>query len=177
MPNFDSKYCLTCPYRNQAHLSTEWQQERDNVPLEVEDNGSDVLLVFQAPGDAEWSARKPLQSTTKIGGTAGSRLEQSWGRKKKDRESFNITNAVQCFPGKRANGRDLAPDPRAVSACSGWFRDALRTGRYRKLIAFGKVAAQVVGIVVTLEGLTCEVKYVSHPNGGLKKTAVDELWE
>ncbi|WP_309896119.1 uracil-DNA glycosylase family protein [Archangium sp.] len=176
MPSFDSKYCLTCPYRNQKHLPPEWQQKRDNVPLEVEDNESDILLVIQAPGEAEWKAGKPLQPTTKQGGTAGIRVEQSWGRKGKQRADFNITNAVQCFPGK-ADGRDLPPDLQAVQACSGWLRDALNDGQYRQVIALGDVASLAVGFVVALEGLSCEVKHVTHPNGGLKSADLDALWE
>jgi uracil-DNA glycosylase family 4 len=175
MPSFDSRYCLKCPYRNQAHLPPEWKQNRETVPLDVDDNESDILLVAQAPGEAEWIAGKPLQPTTRQGGTAGSRIAQSWERTGKERESFNITNAVQCFPGK-GDKRDLAPAPEAVSACAGWLRDAMRARSYRKVIAFGDVAAQVVGIVVTLEDLSCEVQYVPHPTGGLRSEVLDEQW-
>lgn len=175
MPSFDSSYCLKCPYRNQAHLTQEWRQDRETVPLDVEDNESDILLVVQAPGEAEWEVGRPLQPTTRQGGTAGSRIAQSWERTRKERKSFNITNAVQCFPGK-GDKRDQAPAPQAVSACSGWLRDAMRARRYRKVIAFGEVAAQVVGIVVTLEDLLCEVKYVPHPNSGLRNEVLDEQW-
>jgi len=176
MPSFDSRYCFKCPYKNQAHLPPKWRQDRETVPLDVEDNESDILLVVQAPGEAEWAVGKPLQPTTRRGGTAGIRVAQSWERTGKERESFNITNAVQCFPGK-GNKRDRPPDPRAVIACSGWLRDAMSARRYRRVIAFGDVAAQVVGIVVTLEDLPCEVRYLPHPNSGRLRSAVlDEQW-
>ena len=175
MPSFDSSYCRRCPYRNQAHLPTELRQNRETIPLDVEDNGSDILLVAQAPGVEEWILGKPLQPTVKQGGTAGSRIAQSWERKQKERTSFNITNAVQCFPGK-GNPRDEVPAPEALSACAGWLRDAMRAREYRKVIVFGKVAAQVVGIIVALENLSCEVQYADHPSGGTLTAALDELW-
>ncbi|WP_404823558.1 uracil-DNA glycosylase family protein [Myxococcus xanthus] len=119
---------------------------------------------------------KPLQPTIKQGGTAGSRIAQSWVRRQIERASFNITNAVQCFPGKGVS-RDLAPDPKAVNACLGWLRDAMCARRYRKVIAFGDIAAQVVDIVVMLEDLHCEVQYAPHPNGGLRNKFLDDQWE
>jgi uracil-DNA glycosylase family 4 len=175
MPSFDSSYCLECPYRNQEHLPREQRQRRKTVPLDVEDHESDILLVFQAPGVEEWAEGKPLRPTRKKGGTAGCRIEQSLERKGKKRESVNITNAVQCFPGNDG-GRDHAPERRAVSACAGWLRDAMRAREYRKVIAFGDIAAQVVGIVVTLEGLNCEVQYAPHPTGGVENEVLDALW-
>ncbi|MGE6757652.1 uracil-DNA glycosylase family protein [Corallococcus sp. AS-1-12] len=181
MPSFESRHCLKCPYLDQVHLPPEWCQARETVPLDVEDNESDILLVAQAPGEAEWEIGKPLQPTVKQGGTAGSRIAQSWERTNKERKSFNITNAVQCFPGKEdpreKAPRDLAPVPAAVRACSGWLRDAMCSRRYRKVIAFGEVAALVVGIIATLEDLPCEVQYARHPNSGVSNEELDRLWE
>ncbi len=62
-------------------------------------------------------------------------------------------------------------------------KSALRARRYRKVIAFGDVAAQVAGIVVTLGHLPCEVPLSSYSTSlkgvstALASTQADAAYE
>jgi len=168
--------CTNCPYNNQAHLvSPAHITKRANPPIELEDHNSDVLLVFQAPGDIEWSAGLAIQPTKKPGGTAGVRIKKSWERKKKSRSDFNIINAVQCFPGNDGD-RDLSPNSMAICSCSKRLKDILNAKTYQKIIAFGRIAEDVVDSLVKTLKYTPNIIKGVHPNGGVTKDELDDLW-
>lgn len=168
--------CCGCPYFNQQHLSQVERTCRDDPPVEAEVNDSDVLIVALAPGTKEWKLGSPLIPCKRQGGTAGSRMEQSWKRKGKKRKDFDIIEAVQCYPGKGSNGRDKEPAGDAVNACAARLRGALQRKKYRKVIALGKAALK------SLQKANTDLKLCivegPHPTGGGKdkNTRLDALW-
>lgn len=168
--------CQNCPYCRQDHLvGTEHFSERENPPITLEDNSSTVLLVFQSPGDKEWLVGKAIQPTKKQGGTAGVRIQNSWGRKNKSRTDFDIVNAVQCFPGNEGD-RDFDPNVMAICSCANRLRGILESKEYEEIIAFGEVAKQVVECLVKKLNFTPKVVPATHPNGGVKNADLDALW-
>lgn len=173
--SYDDAICKLCPYWNQR-LDGSLRVDRKNVPLGPEINGSDTLLVFQAPGDEECHLHKPLQPIIKPGGTAGRRVELSWIRKRKSRTDYDITNVVQCFPGKKNDGRDKSPVEKAIIACSQRLYILLNTYRYRKVISFGKIANQSTSAILIKYQADIEHIKVPHPNGGLSNHVLDDLW-
>lgn len=121
------------------------------APLSMEDNGASVLLIFQAPGVEKWRRGRPLISQNSF--SAGSRMAEAFQRAEQCRRHYNITNTVQCFPGKRpqnsgARPRDNSPPRRgssplfelAASTCAnGQFRTHSRLGggRAKRYCGFG----------------------------------------
>ena len=100
--------CCGCPYKDQTHLAADEKTGRSSPPVEVEVNGSGVLIVALAPGVEEWQCGTPLMPIKKRGGTAAGRIKQSWDRKGKERSQFDIVEAVQCYPGSGGE-RDNPP--------------------------------------------------------------------
>ncbi|ADN78383.1 uracil-DNA glycosylase superfamily protein [Geobacter sulfurreducens] len=172
---YDSN-CNGCPYNQQRHLIATQRTTRTSPPVELEDHNSSTLLVFQSPGDAEWEAGKPLQPTIKVGGSAGRRIEMSWERRNRKRAEFDIINAVQCFPGNEG-GRDVAPDAMAICSCSKRFENILNTKTYEKIIVFGDISKQVITALSYKLKLSARIIPAKHPNGGVSKTELDNLWE
>ena len=136
---YDSS-CCSCPYRNQKHLPAGEQTQRADPPVDLEYNGSDTLIVLQAPGEEEWRCGRPLMAVKKKGGTAGERVRKSWDRKGKKREDFDIIEAVQCYPGRGTNNRDEKPNPGAVQACTYRLYRHLIKRKYKKIVALGETA-------------------------------------
>ena len=168
--------CYNCPYNNQIHLAkTPYITTRNTPPIELEDNQSDILLVFQAPGSEEWKVGFAIQPTVKPGGTAGSRLLQSWNRKSKSRSDFDIINTVQCFPGNTGN-RDTAPNVMAICCCSKRLLLVLQSKSYRKIITFGDLAFQVVSNLILSCSHQPQLIQARHPNGGVSQKILDSLW-
>lgn len=58
-------HCKDCPYNNQEHLVGSTHFAQGLSPVELKDNDSNILLVFQAPGIEEWKLGKPIQPTIK----------------------------------------------------------------------------------------------------------------
>lgn len=146
------------------------------MPIGLEDNGSNVLLVFQAPGDVEWVKGLAIQPTQKVGGSAGRRIELSWGRTNQKRTNFDIINTVQCFPGNN-NNRDLEPNVMAICSCSKRLNSILIKKQYNKIITFGEIANEVV--LVILQNITNNKPIIiksKHPNGGVSQQELDKLW-
>jgi len=172
------EHCQNCPYYNQAHLiNTSYQTTRTLAPVGLEDNSSDTLLVFQSPGVEEWRVGKPLQITPR---SAGKRIDLSWGRVRKHRQSqnpirtdFNIINAVQCFQGKVSSGRDAKPKAMAVRCCSNRLLTILQQTNYTKVIAFGDIAQQI------LPRLQSRLNPINHPHPTSTKSrnvTLNALW-
>lgn len=168
--------CHSCPYHQQGHLREEgFRTARVSPPVELEDNGSATLLVFQAPGDVEWKVGRPIQPTKKIGGSAGVRILNSWVRKGLKRDSFDIINAVQCFTDNAGN-RDFSPNTMAICCCSNRLKYIIDAKQYTRIITFGDVAFEVVSHLVQSALHRPIVKKAPHPNSGVKNDVLDALW-
>jgi uracil-DNA glycosylase len=123
----------------------------------------------------EWDAGKPIQPTQKRGGTAGVRIQNSWHRKGKTREDFDIINAVQCFPGK-GDKRDFQPNSDAKSCCAKRLKGILEHGAYREIVVFGDVAFETVNSLISGSSVNPLVIRAAHPNRGVSKSTLDSLW-
>jgi uracil-DNA glycosylase family 4 len=142
----------------------------------MEDNKGSILLIFQAPGINEWTNGRPVSSPESR--SAGMRLEAAFAHCGTTRASYNITNAVQCFPGKQENprggkcARDKAPLAAARRHCADWLREDLNAHRYKRVVVFGSLARK------TVKELDCVEKtrfiFKKHPSGGLSN---DDLYE
>ena len=176
MPNTYKSHCDGCPYDEARHLSTEDKATR-STPLSMENNCASILLVFQAPGENEWEEGRPICSEAP--GSAGTRLKDAFRKLGKTREDFNITNCVQCFPGKRsinpekpltnpdAKPRDKAPSAEARAHCSRWLREDIEAANYKRIVVFGKVAAKMMRPYD--DGKRC-IEFLKHPAGGLSNS-------
>jgi len=167
-------HCNGCSYYEQHHLTKDKMTTLVSPPVELENNHSDILLVFQSPGKEEWLVGKAIQPIKKQGGTAGRRIELSWGRCRAKRTDFNIVNTVQCYPGNQG-GRDIDPNKKAIHCCSNRLKDILQTGCYKKVIVFGDIALKVIRKLLVGE-ISAVVVVARHPNGGISNDKLDALW-
>lgn len=164
-----------CPYIEQAHIDdSKLKTSRVNPPIELENNNSDILLIFQSPGYFEWKIGSAVQDTTKTGGTAGSRISDSWKRVSKSRSDFDIVNLVRCFPGRKEK-RDLEPNIKSICSCTVKLGFDLMKKDYKKIIVFGALAKKSVATLQEYYPNTL-FKFATHPNGGAKREALDKLW-
>ncbi|WP_257455408.1 uracil-DNA glycosylase family protein [Archangium lipolyticum] len=144
MPNLESDTCRNCPYHPRQGLVPSPRSGRAHVPLSAEVHGSETLLLFQAPGINEWSDGRVLSSQESR--SAGQRFDTALANAGKRREDFDIAEAVNCYPGQNANGRDLTPKIGAVEACSRWLAELINEKRYTKVVLFGRVAEQSLAL-------------------------------
>ena len=166
MPNYFGKYCHRCPYTaSDAHRL----HGQCVNPLTMEINSTKNLIVLQSPGEAEWRERKPLASS--VPQSAAGRINASLSRLGKKREDFSITNAVQCFPGRGINGRDLKPHDEAQHACQNYLSGDIRAFSFQIIIVFGKIAQKSCERLGYLEDP--RFQYLGHPSGGLTNRALD----
>ncbi len=172
MPNHYYKHCKDCDY-NLANGFAPTEIIRPKTPLSVENNSSKTLLVFQAPGYAEWSEGKPICSENVH--SAAARIRNALKRLKLNRQDFNITNAVQCLPNKAASGRDKSPTANARKCCLKWLKIDIESTAYRKIVVFGRVAEQSVGDL----GYSNDKRFsfLRHPSGGLSNEELDRTLE
>lgn len=173
MPTQFGCHCAGCPYLNATHLPSHFQEIR-TAPLSMEENDAEVLLIFQAPGVDEWAKGKPLISIKSR--SAGARLEAAFRRANRTRQNYNITNTVQCFPGKKpqvgiSKPRDLAPSATARRHCAEWLRQDIEARRYTRIVVFGTPAANAVRKL----GFDDDSRFIfrKHPSGGLKNIDLD----
>lgn len=166
--------CRMCIYFGQKHLTKKFKIRRKFVPIKIEKHNSRTLIIFQAPGINELKNGKAIQSVSKRGGSAGSRIEASWHRARKTRNDFDIVEAVRCYPGERKNGRDKKPRKKSIKCCSRILEREINNGNYSKIIAFGVIAQEM------LKGITiknkCVIINATHPNGGISNSDLDLLW-
>lgn len=165
-------HCIGCPYQNAAHLPVHARQIRSS-PLSMEDNGASVLLIFQAPGVDEWAQGKPVVSTNPS--SAGVRLEVAFQIALRTRRDYNITNTVQCFPGKRpqvgtVKPRDNAPPAAVRRHCSEWLRQDIEAHAYKRIIVFGAHARRAIRAL----GLEDNPRFhfIRHPTGGISNESL-----
>ena len=159
MPGQFTNYCRQCPYRGRC----------SRLPLSMEDNSHDVLLIFQAPGIDEWREQRPIHSPNTR--SAAARIRNSLRRIRKSRCDFSITNAVQCYPGRGSNGRDKQPRMGARRQCAEWLRRDIRAFRWRKFVVFGKIAEQSVR---SLGFQDRRFRFIPHPSGRLSNQRLDK---
>lgn len=138
------------------------------IPMSMEDNGADVLLIFQAPGVAEWQEGKPICSVHSS--SAGGRLAVAFNALGRTRQDYNITNTVQCFPGKRASisgerSRDKIPPAAVRHCCSNWLRDDIEGRPYRLVVVFGREAQKAVRALGYKNDQ--RFRFSKHPTGGI----------
>ena len=142
------KMCGCCPYNNQAKYNVTLSKniqyiwnKKNKGPLCIEDNNSDILLVFEAPGIDEWSKNKPIISNQR--GSAARKLKVAMLVAGKKREAYDITEAVRCFPGTSKGERNrkiLKEIDAAANFCIGYLELDILSKEYRKIICFGSVA-------------------------------------
>lgn len=167
MPNKFHNHCIDCPYMNAAQLSEDDRAIR-MTPLSMEDHAAPVLLIFQAPGIEEWKSGKPISSVNPK--SAGARLASAFYLIGKTRNDFNITNTVQCFPGKRENcsdskPRDISPPAKVRQHCYEWLRQDIAIYQYEHIVVFGNLAQKAVQAL----GYKNDKRFhfVKHPSGGI----------
>lgn len=172
MPTHYELHCEGCPYQSAAHLPASFRQIRA-APLSMEDNHASVLLIFQAPGVDEWSNGKPVISTNPS--SAGVRLEAAFRIAHRTRQDYNITNTVQCFPGKKpqhgiTKPRDNVPPAAVRRHCSEWLRQDIDTHNYKRIVVFGSHAHKAVRTLGY--GNDPRFNFVRHPTGGISNEAL-----
>jgi len=140
-------------------------------PLKKEDNGSDILLILQSPGEKEWEIGLPLQN---FHNGAGLRFQKSFKRIGKTRTDYDITNAVQCYPGKGANGRDNKPDRIAQTKCREKLRHDIESKPYRKIIVFGDIARRQLETLGYNTQNDQRFSFLKHPSAGLTNHDLDQ---
>ena len=186
MPN-NFNNCGNCPYINQSHLSAPYSVV-PSQPLAIDyGNGADVLLIFQAPGLDEWTGNTLSQKRIPIDScnphSAAARIRNSMSRKGVSRSNYDITEAVQCFPGRNAKGRDKKPSATSIKCCMHHLINDLSQKQYRSIIAFGNIAYKMAMDSVCLinnnskTGLIQPMpKLAPHPSGGIMNSTLDNCY-
>ena len=172
MPVTYHSYCNGCPYEEARHLSVQQRRVR-SAPLSMEDNEGSILLVFQAPGESEWELGRPVISTKTS--SAGVRLTNAFPKVGKTRLDFNITNTVQCFPGKQEaqtgeRPRDKPPTASARAHCSHWLRQDIEGRKYERVVVFGAHAKKAIHALGYKDDP--RFRYLKHPTGGLSSACL-----
>jgi uracil-DNA glycosylase len=167
MPADFGSYCAGCYFKGGEHLSEGDRQTRVK-PLSMEDNRSSTLLVFQAPGVEEWASGRPISSTNPK--SAGGKLASAFLRAGKTRADYDITNTVQCFPGKKmalapSRPRDKTPPASVRKQCALWLRDDIESKQYTRVVVFGYLAKKAVEELGY--GNDSRFRFLKHPTGGL----------
>lgn len=162
MPNGYGAHCTDCPYNKNL-------EKAEEKPLSMENNSSDILLIFQAPGESEWMKKAPICSENN--NSAAARIRNSLSRLGKLRSNFNITNATQCYPGKLASGRDKKPEKAARRKCADWLKADIESSQFRKIIVFGSLAKETITSLGY--GNDNRFLFLRHPSGGLRNNDLD----
>jgi uracil-DNA glycosylase len=164
MPFSYDSHCTVCPYVDGGHLPRVIKSIRDR-PLSLEHNGSKVLLIFQSPGIDEWNSGNPISSSNPR--SAGTKLAAAFRSIGKTRSNYDITNVVQCFPGKAeprpsTRPRDRKPLKAACNACANWLAQDIAAGEYERVVVFGAAAKDAVERL----GFRGDARFVysRHPN-------------
>ena len=161
--------CVGCPYANSS-----------NQPIRCERNGSKYLLVFQAPGNDEWSGttisgnRIPIDSANSH--SCAARMRNSFARKKASRKDYDIAEAVCCYPSKNTNRRDKKPSARSIASCTKNMERLLQKGQYTKIVCFGNVAYKVVSQALSTINGNAICTWVSHPSSGVSNNTLDNSY-
>lgn len=160
--------CTGCPYAMTPPVN-----------IRYENNGSDHLLVFQAPGYDEWNAktlsggRIPIDSISSH--SCAARMRNSFLRKGVLRTDYDIAEAVCCFPGKLSSKRDKKPKAKSISQCTVNMADLLNKKAYSEITCFGDIAFKVVtDAIATIPGWKGPTPSLAkHPSGGVSNAILD----
>lgn len=165
--------CQNCPYNNGT---------KSLLPIGLEDNKSNKLLVFQSPGKDEWAGgtstvskqRIPIDSTSCH--SAANRMRKSFARKKVNRTDYDITEAVQCYPG-RGKSRDKKPKKTAITCCQQYLENAILTLKYSEIVCFGEIAYSMVGSIIKnnkIYGINYHLE--KHPSSSVSNKDLDQSY-
>lgn len=173
MPQDYTSDCWGCTFKNAGHLPDDIIFIRSR-PLSMEDNAASILLIFQTPGLDEWETGRPISSTNPR--SAGARLRKAFERLGTSRANYNITNAVQCFPGKKPQTndkrpRDNKPPAEVIRRCSHWLRQDIEAREYERIVVFGDPAKKAVQ--AHNYGEDPRFRFVRHPSSGLFNAELD----
>ena len=181
-------HCNNCPYVQQQHLQNTNFQIPNPSPLSLDlGNNANTLLIFQAPGVDEWlgntcsQIRIPIDS--KNPHSAAARMKKSMNRKGAVRGDYDITEAVQCFPGKTSSGRDRKPSAQSIRCCLRHLVNDLSQKQYVDIVAFGVIAFEMAQEAVNIVNSNSQIKliqptprFVKHPNGGIDNITLDSSY-
>lgn len=186
MPN-NYKHCINCPYNQQQHLAVNLQSNV-NSPLSIRygRKNADKLLIFQAPGIDEWQGntvsgnREPIDSISSH--SAAARMRNSIiKRKHLTKDDYDITEAVQCFPGKSStSNRDKQPCAKSRYYCLQYLISDLSHKQYRQIVAFGDVAYEMaciaVNCVLQMGYIQTQPIHAKHPSSGVTNKELDQSY-
>lgn len=170
LPNFVCQY-KKCPY-----------YQPNQTAIGYENNNSNILLIFQAPGNDEWTGNTmtgnkiPIDSNNSK--SCANRMRKSFKRNKVFRGNFDIAEAVCCYPGKSQNGRDNKPWFSSMALCSINMVNILVKKRYQRIICFGDVAYDVVTTAITqiVNWSGPNSTLAPHPSSGIKNAILDNSY-
>ena len=135
--------CSINPSKNHAYILN----KKNNGPLNLfsKNDSNMILLVFEAPGIDEWRKEEPISSKRK--GSAAVKFNKELKNKNKNKEDYDIAEAVRCFPGtstKTTNQKDLEELKTASKYCQKYLEQILKEKDYTKIVCFGKIAKRNV---------------------------------
>ena len=133
---------LNCPFNvNNRDFTKARCKEVNRFPLEVEDNGSNILLVFEAPGYYEWINSKPIYDSRVEGklDSAGSRMAVAFETCNKNRNDYDIAEVVRCFPGRKSELKHTEIES-AAGYCQKYLLEELRRKKYCRIICWGTIS-------------------------------------
>lgn len=171
--------CTNCPYYNNNHLGS--PPAVITNPLSLENNSSQTLLVFQAPGFFEWTNNKPISSTNSH--SCAVRMSNSFSRKRVFRSNYDITEACQCYPGKNKS-RDKKPSSKALSCCLKFLILDIQHNfkyPYNVIVCFGVYAfIQVKKALLNIQTINITynpiVKFCPHPSSNISNAILDNCY-
>lgn len=164
--NYQNSFCQSCPYCNAKHLSSSTAK----IPLNAEIRKTNTLLVFLAPGENEWTGNcgktQPAPIISDNPRSTAARLRNSFNRIHKTRMDYDLTETVQCYPGKNSNKRDRRPCEAAISQCANHLMADIQGHAYTRIISFGVIANKIVeDIIIKLNTPVQHIK-LPHPSSG-----------
>lgn len=145
---------LSCPFNiNNPNSFTNSRSKDCKFPLPLEDNNSNVLLVFEAPGYYEWENRCPIYDSRSIGkkDSAGSRMAQAFESCDKNRTDYDIAEVVCCFPGNVGvlNHNEILS---ASIYCRKYLLRCVEQKKYYKIVCWGYIAHNtIIDIVKSIQ--------------------------
>jgi uracil-DNA glycosylase family 4 len=139
-------------------------------------------VVFEAPGIDEWSKGEPVCSNRR--GSAGYIFNTELNNQGKQKSSYDIAEAVRCFPGtstKTINKKDQAELKKAAKYCQKYLKDIILVKNYEKIVCFGELAGTMVSSIIkslhrqknpyySLSYLKENVKKLVHPMKNKKRS-------
>ena len=145
--DIDYQFCdLGCPFNiNNKGSFTNSRRGEVNMPLPLEDNNSNVLLVFEAPGYYEWHNRCPIYDSS------GSRMANAFESCGKIRTNYDIAEVVCCFPGTK-NKLQHSEVLLASTFCRRYLLNYVEKKKYHKIVCWGYIAHNnIIDIVKSIQ--------------------------